>query len=308
MPKPILAGFDPKRGDRAPVEFGAAASRFFGAPLIVASVYADDDVVDQLGRRQMDEDLAAEADGALADVRRELEAEGLTLECRAIPGTSAPGALHRAAEESGAGLVVVGSTDRGQLSRVLPGSTAERLMHGAPCPVVVVPHGWHPRGGISRLGIAYTETPEGRVALESGLAVARRAGAKVRVLTAVKPRHFGRAAGGRPGAEVTTFDEAGAEREEVARDVVALAAELAPGVEVEIDVSAQDAAEFLIATSEHLDLLVCGSRGYGPPAAVLLGGVSRKVTAAARCPVIVLARGADDGLLPLVDDQAGAAA
>src|SRR5215218_2563897 len=36
VPKPIVVGFDPKTTDRAPVEFGVAAARFTGAPLIVA--------------------------------------------------------------------------------------------------------------------------------------------------------------------------------------------------------------------------------------------------------------------------------
>jgi hypothetical protein len=40
-----------------------------------------------------------------------------------------------------------------------------------------------------------------------------------------------------------------------------------------------------------VDLLVMGSRGYGPGLAVLLGGVSRRVTTAARCPVLVMPRG-----------------
>jgi hypothetical protein len=47
----------------------------------------------------------------------------------------------------------------------------------------------------------------------------------------------------------------------------------------------------LIDMSQHVDLLVCGSRGYGPARAVLLGGVSRRVAAEASCPVIVLPRG-----------------
>jgi nucleotide-binding universal stress UspA family protein len=65
-----------------------------------------------------------------------------------------------------------------------------------------------------------------------------------------------------------------------------------------------DAAEFLVAASENVDLLVCGSRGYGPARAVLLGGVSRRVASEAHCPVIVLARGAETGLEALVDEQA----
>ena len=66
-----------------------------------------------------------------------------------------------------------------------------------------------------------------------------------------------------------------------------------------------DPADFLIAASENIDLLVCGSRGYGPRRAVLLGGVSRRVTTEAHCPVIVLARGAEAGLDALIGEQAG---
>jgi hypothetical protein len=55
-----------------------------------------------------------------------------------------------------------------------------------------------------------------------------------------------------------------------------------------------------VRVSEHLDLLVCGSRGYGPVRAVLLGSVSRRVTAQAYCPVIVMARGVKGALEQLM--------
>jgi len=73
-------------------------------------------------------------------------------------------------------------------------------------------------------------------------------------------------------------------------------------------VSVQDPVAFLIAASDRLDLLVCGSRGYGPQRAVLLGGVSRRVAAEARCPVIVLARGIEADAEALAGEAAGAAA
>jgi len=308
MPSPILVGYDPRTADRAPVQFGAAAARFTGAPLIVGSVFADSAVVGQMGHGQMDEELADDAAEALDHVARDLRTDGIRTECRPLAGTSVPATLHRAAEEFGAGLLVVGSTHRGEVSRVMPGSTAERLMHGAPCPIAVVPHRWEPGGGLAVLGIAYSESPEGREALDAGLALARRAGASVRVLTAIRPRRFGRAAGGRPGQEQTSFDAAGSEMEAVTEQILNIARRSAPEVEVEPDVSAQDAAEFLIAASRNVDLLICGSRGYGPTRAVLLGGVSRKVAAGARCPVIVLPRGVPDGLQRLIGTSAQATA
>jgi hypothetical protein len=60
--------------------------------------------------------------------------------------------------------------------------------------------------------------------------------------------------------------------------------------------------------TDNLDLLVCGSRGYGPLRAVLLGSVSRVVTSAAACPVIVLPRGVRASLEALLAEAPGAAA
>jgi nucleotide-binding universal stress UspA family protein len=62
----------------------------------------------------------------------------------------------------------------------------------------------------------------------------------------------------------------------------------------------REPAVALIERSHELDLLVMGSRGYGPLHAVLLGAVSGRVIRDAACPVIVVPRGAKvplEGLL-----------
>lgn len=43
--------------------------------------------------------------------------------------------------------------------------------------------------------------------------------------------------------------------------------------------------------SDEVDLVVCGSRGYGPLNSVLLGSVSTGMLRKARCPVLVVPRG-----------------
>jgi nucleotide-binding universal stress UspA family protein len=282
----ILVGYDPRSGDRSPVRFGVAAARFTGAPLVVASVCAHRHTIGHA------EDLEQDATGALEELTAD---PGTTLEVRELNGTSAPRALHEAAEAGHIGLLVVGSTHRGALGRVLPGSTAERLMHGAPCPIAVVPHGWEPRAALDPIGVAYVPTDEGLEALRSAHALARKAGAALRVLSVVKP-----GAGVTAPTETPKAGQAGTDVEDVegankltvenaARDAIA---ELNGGdVETEIDVFVDDPADALARISEHIDLLVCGSRGYGPVRAVLLGGVSRRVVAEAHCPVIVLPRG-----------------
>jgi nucleotide-binding universal stress UspA family protein len=308
MPKPILVGFDPGRPDNAPLEFGIAASRFTGAPLIVAGVHASSSAFGTAGEGLVEEQLEQEGHGkSVDDLARELREKGIKAECRMLPGTSAARALHEAAEQFRVGLVVVGSTERGKVGRLLAGSTAERLMHGAPCPVAVIPRSWEPGGGLHMIGVAYVDTPEGHQALEGAVALARRAGAKLRVLSAAKARGMHEMHGG--GDAVTqplTYEDLGSAIRVAAERGVAAATAGATGVEIESDVSVGDPADFLIAASERLDLLICGSRGYGPARAVLLGGVSRRVTSEAQCPVIVLPRGVSSGLEDLVDEQAAA--
>jgi nucleotide-binding universal stress UspA family protein len=309
MVKPILVGYDPAAGDRAPVEFGMAAAEFTGAPLIVGAVHASAAAFGPACAGVVEEQLADGPGESLEHLGTDVRRQGVGVECRALPGVSAARALHEAAEEFGAGLLVVGSTGRGTIGNLLPGSTGERLMHGAPCPVAVVPRSWERGGGLKTLGVAYIETPEGRRALEDAIVLARRSGAKLRVLHAAKPRGLsGTFGGGDPMTPATTYEElASAVRVRAERAVEEATAGMT-GIDVEPDVSVGDPADFLIAASEQLDLLICGSRGYGPVRAVLLGGVTRRVVTEARCPVIALARGAETSLEALVDQHAGVTA
>ena len=311
MSKPIIVGFDPQTSDRAPVDFAVAAARFTGAPLVVVSVCAGAAPRRAGDAASMDEDLAADASQALGAVAGELEADGIAVDYREVGNTSAARALHEAAEAQDAGLLVVGSTNRGTIGRVLPGSTADRLMHGAPCPIAIVPHEWEAGGGLGTIGVAYVDTDEGREALRGAHALARRAGARLRVLTAVKA---GLAAFGE--TEATTSVQSGKgvtdlEGELRSQSEVAVrtqAEALGDEVPLEIDALVEDPADALIRVSEHLDLIVCGSRGYGPLRAVLLGGVSRRLAADAHCPVLVLPRGVTGSLEALMAATPDAAA
>ena len=307
MTKPILVGYEAGRGDRAPLEFGLAAASFTSARLIVASVHSGAAGLGRAGAEVIEEQLDEGWGEGLDRLAERAAGTGRRRRCRSLPGTSAARALHEAAEELGAGLLVVGSSERGGVGRVVPGSTAQRLLHGAPCPIAVVPRSWRRGDGLRTIGVGYVDTAEGHDALEGALALARRSGAKLRVLSAAKERPATETYGGgdalTPAARYEEFTSA---LRVSAEQAVEAATSGVSDVEIEPDVSVGDPADFLIAASEQLDLLICGSRGYGPARAVLLGGVSRRVVSEARCPVIVLARGVDTGLEALVDEGAGA--
>jgi nucleotide-binding universal stress UspA family protein len=138
----ILVGYDPRTADRAPVRFGVMAARRLGTPLVVGSVCTG---------------LNEGAGQPLDDLRRDLQGEGVRVACHRLPGVSTPTALQDAARSFGAGLLVVGSTTRGQVSQAVGGSTAERLLHGAPCPVAVVPFGWDERHMDAELRVVWVD-------------------------------------------------------------------------------------------------------------------------------------------------------
>ena len=137
-----------------------------------------------------------------------------------------------------------------------------------------------------------------------------RAGATLRVLAAVKAglAKYGETEARTAERRGKDFDEVEGELRVRAEEALRRATDALDGdVPVEADTFVEDPADVLIRVSEHLDLLVCGSRGYGPLRAVLLGGVSRRLTAEAQCPVIVLPRGVTSSLEALMAASPGAA-
>jgi nucleotide-binding universal stress UspA family protein len=315
MARPIVVGYDPRTRERGQVRFAVAIARLAGARLVIAAV--------DVGSRPLavsagqtlpyavelaDADLVADGSDALAELEQELEAEGITAEYLKLPGDTAARVLHETAETEDAGLLVVGSPPRDPAERVLLGSTAERLLHGSPCPITVVPHGWS-GGGIETIGAAYADTPDGREALRGAYALARRAGATLRVLTVVKPRlvmysETEAVIPPRPGKDYDhVVGEHRAQAEAAARRAVAA---LAGEIPIEVDAFVGDPAKVLAELSGKLGLLVCGSRGYGPLRAVLLGSVSRQLVTEARCPVMVLPRGVESALESLLEETATA--
>ena len=78
-------------------------------------------------------------------------------------------------------------------------------------------------------------------------------------------------------------------------------------MEISGDVVDGYADDELARLSEGVDLLVCGSRGRGPLGRVMLGSVAAGVLRKARCPVLVVPRGAHDGFATLQPPMPAAA-
>ena len=78
-----------------------------------------------------------EAAAAVGVVAAEFEGWGVAAVHRRVLSGSPAAEIVRAAEEVGADLIVVASGSGGLSDTILLGSTAQRVQHSAPCPVLV---------------------------------------------------------------------------------------------------------------------------------------------------------------------------
>jgi nucleotide-binding universal stress UspA family protein len=302
MPE-IVVGFDDSPGAQDALAFAATVASNAGASIRLASAFAYDNYQSRTASQAFREYLRADCQAALDRAATTIEGT-VPITTEAIPDTSPSHALHVLSEYVGAALVVVGSTHRGPVGRVVPGSTGERLLHGSPCPVAIVPRGYADAGQIRTVGVGYDGSEESQAALAAACQVARRFSASLRVIRVYDATRFGAPALMTIPGEVSYHEDyEKQQREGLDEAVAALPAEL----NAETVFIAGPPGPELAAQTEHVDLMVVGSRGYGPRAAVLLGGVSHTVIREAHCPVIVLPRGSY-GLEPLFSAAAETAA
>jgi len=279
MPEPIIAAVDPRRADRAPAALGALLSRSTGAPLLLAATYPLDRSVDSL-YPEYARSLRLDAERALRRI-----AAGVDAETVAVPADGSPAhALHDLAEHEHASLLVIGSSRRGQLGRVLPGAVTDRLLHGAPCPVAVAPAGFTAGAAPRVIGVAFTDTPDGRAALDAACTLAEQTGARVRVLVVAEPLDW-LFTGTLDGIALADADRARRARAE--RTLAAALDVVGPERSAGSRILTGRPAPALAAASADVDLLVCGSRGYGPARSLVLGSTSHALVREAACPVLV---------------------
>ncbi len=285
MFKTIIVGVDGREGGRDALALAERLSGASGAGLIAVQAYPYEYFVSRAANADFD---AVMRD----DMRRELEAEleraGISCPSEVVPDGSPARALHRAAERHGAGLIVVGSAHRGRAGRVLAGDVTASALHGSPAPVAVAPVGYARRGGELRtIGIGFDGSPESRAAVELARELGAAIGARLEVMCVLEPALPWAAY---PSSVHDWSGEVEAVRDATRARLDELVAELGPSASGEV--LEGDPVRELLFEGKELDLLVCGSRAYGPLRRLLLGSTSSKIIHQAPCPVLVLPRGA----------------
>lgn len=275
----LLVGYDGSDGGRDALELARVLGSLDGGSAIVVVVMPYGPL--PVGFTELEQDAAKDAEPLLAEARGRLE--GLEVETRAFGGGSPAGVMTDLAEREDVDTIVVGSPHRGAVGRALIGSVAEGVLHGAPCAVVVAPRGYAEQGHgpFATIAVAYDGTPESKAALNRAREMAEASRAVVRVLTVVAPPIA------LPGAVGYTPVNP-PEPEKVIREGVEAIGDAVPVEGRRLDGSpAQALAD---ACEDGVDLLVAGSRRYGPLTRVLLGSVSTRLINSAPCPVLVVPR------------------
>ena len=190
----ILIGVDDSERSEDAIAFGSRLAEAAGATVVIASAFPYSDVPHRAANRTYRQALADDAKKVARDMRGRLEGiPDERAQIRIMANPSPAHALHDLAEAERAALVVVGSTHTGHAGRVLPGSTGERMLHGAPCSVAVVPKDYraHADKPMRRIGVAYNGTEEATAAVHSAAELARAFGAELEVIGVISAESFG---------------------------------------------------------------------------------------------------------------------
>ena len=188
--------------------------------------------------------------------------------------------LHELCELVGADLLVVGSSRHELLGRVLIADDTRAALNGAPCAIAIAPAGYAEQPVAMReIGVGYNGSPESEHAVSVARRVAAEHGAKLSAFEAVSLPTYAFIEGSAPIDR--TIDELIQDaRERIA--TLGIEAHAVYGLPV----------EELALYSASLDLLIVGSRDYGPIGRLVHGSTSHQLARAARCPLLVLTRAA----------------
>jgi nucleotide-binding universal stress UspA family protein len=284
----LLIGTDGSDRATDALALGALLAPVLQAKPVLLHAHPDGELDSLLDGGHREREVRALAEATAAQAKRifgRSQAPSLSL----VADRSPAAALRAAAERDDVAAIVLGSSRRGPIGRVLPGGVAQRLLLGAPCPLVVAPAGFAARQPLSlgRIGCGFDASAEAWVALRAATDLARANRGPLVIIAVHQPTAFGHLAliGDRPPVSVNERL-----RDHLARQLEQAAAETALGSQAQASLRTGDPASVLASASAEVALLVVGSRARGPLGSVLAGSVATALLRTATCPVMVVPR------------------
>ncbi len=280
----IVVGLDDRAEAFDALHLGATLADVTQGSLTVATVLPYSSQF--MGTEAFDAALRTDSKALFARAREELGTRPFGE--RALGGGSPARALHDLLEIERSDLAVLGSSHRGPIGRIFPGGVTSLLLQGSPCPICVAPRGYGANGPhrLRRIVVGFDGGAEARVALRTAVELAQLSGATIRIIGVAEPPPL--AAGYGYAFDLITdslhraVDEAVAETRNES------------GLEVDAQLLSGEAGPALARGAEGgADLMVVGSRAYGPIRRVFLGSASTALMREAPCPVLVVPRGAN---------------
>ena len=276
MFKQIVVGVDGREGGRDAVMLAKLLVAADGE-LTLAHVLPGDAHANRGASAAYEAPEAERAEALLETTREETGVEA-HLRWRAGGSSSVGRGLHELCELIGADLVAVGSSRRGLLGRVLIGDDTSAALNSAACSIAIAPTNYSQQpGAMCEIGVGYDGSAESEHALSVARMLAGASGAKLSALEAVSlpsDAFLG------PG----TVDNTPRRLLADARGRIAALGDVEPRA------AYGQPAEELALYSASLDLLIVGSRGYGPVGRLIHGSTSQQLAHSARCPLLVLTR------------------
>lgn len=239
------------------------------------------------------ERLRDEADARLRQTIAEVEGGGATAQGRLETGIPSQ-ALAEMAELLGAGLIVLGTRGLTGLDHVLIGSTAERLVRTAPCPVLTVRTKDDPKATaakaphperIQRILAPLDFSDCSLDALEFAIFVAKTFDAALTIQHVLEPVAFGL------DFTLRHVEERRQQRKQVESWLSDLASSLdSQGLRVTQVVTAGEAADSILGRchEQRCDLIVMGTHGRRGISHLVSGSVAESVVRKAPCPVLTV--------------------
>jgi nucleotide-binding universal stress UspA family protein len=287
---PVIVGVD---GSERSIDALVLADRLGAAllrPVVIAYVHPYGELASLFSEGEYEQLVREVAESTFDQIREHLPSvpeRRMELVSEASPAAG----LHGLAEREGAALTVIGSSHRSRIGQILVGGTGERLLSGASVPIAVAPAGYAATAStLTVVGCGFDGSGESRRALAWAGALARTTSARLLVLSVYErtlPASLA-VGGGLPTASLNDVL-----RRQFEEEVTLAVLELDEGIDVTQTLLDGDAQHLLAGESGDLDLLVVGSRGYGPLRAVLLGSVSSALVRSARSPLVVVPRAAN---------------